>query len=118
MTVKIEDSDIAHPKKRSGHTTQAQVEGGKRPTKYRNSDLPQGALENNNWRKKFITTYQKWLGARAGPWINSEDENLATMQTIWDAVYPHINHTIEADGPVYYIVRHFHYHFFSSLKSF
>ena len=108
MTVKVEDFDITCPKKRSGCTTQAQVECGKRPTKYTNSDLPQGTLDNNDWRKKFITTYQKWLGARAGPWINNKDENLATMQTIWDAVYPYINHTIEVDGPVYYIMCHLH----------
>jgi hypothetical protein len=102
MAVKVEDSDGQRPKKRSGRTTQA--EGVKRVTKYTNSDLPQGALENNDWRKKFITTYEKWLGACAGPWINDEDKNIAVMQTIWNAVYPHIEHTIDVDGPVYYIV--------------
>jgi len=108
--VKVEDSDVSHPKKQSGRTTQAQVEGSKRTSKYTNNDLPQGALENNDWRKKFITTYVKWLGAHAGPWVDSEEENVAAMQAIWNTVYPHIDHTIDVDGPVYYIVSCFDFH--------
>lgn len=104
MAVKVEDFDVPRPKRQSGRTTQA--EGGKRITKYTNSDLPQGALDNNDWRKKFITTYEKWLSARAGPWINDEDENVSAMQAIWDTVYPHIDYTIDVNGPVYYIVSH------------
>lgn len=107
ISVKVEDSDMSRPKKRSGRPTQA--EGGKRITKYTNSDLPQGALDNNDWRKKFITTYEKWLGAYAGPWIKNEDENVAAMQAIWNAIYPHIKYTVEVDGPVYYIVSRFVY---------
>jgi hypothetical protein len=41
---------------------------------------------NNDWRKKFITTYEKWLGTRAEPWIVREYENLATLQAIWNKV--------------------------------
>jgi hypothetical protein len=107
MAVKVEDSDIPLPKKQSVRTTQALAEGGKCVAKYTNADLPQGALENNDWRKKFIPTYEKWLGARAGPWVNNEDKNLAAMQAIWNAVYPHIDYTIEVDGPVYWIVSRF-----------
>ena len=104
MVVKAEDTNIPCPKKRCGCTTQA--EGGKRVTKYTNIDLPQGALDNNDWRKKFVTTYVKWLGAHAGPWINNEDENVAAMQTIWNTVYPHIDYAIDVDGPIYNIVSY------------
>jgi hypothetical protein len=109
MAIKVEDPDtpdVPHSKRRSGRATHTLAEGSKHPTKYTNSDLPKGTLENNDWRRKFITTYEKWLGARAGPWIDKEDENAAAMQAIWDTVYPHIDYTIEVDGPVYYIVSY------------
>ena len=31
------------------------------------------------------------------------------MQAIWNAIYPHIDYTVEVDGSVYYIVSRFVY---------
>jgi hypothetical protein len=73
--------------------------------KYTHLDLPHGALDNNDWQKKFILTYEKWLGACVEPWLISKDPNhISALQAIWNAVYPHIDHVIDMDSPVYHIV--------------
>jgi hypothetical protein len=89
-------------KRRSG-----QSEGGKRQSKYTNLDLPQGAQVNNAWRKKFITTYEKWLGTRSEPWDVAEKDSCEALQLIWNTIYPHIDYVVDADGPVFYIVSVF-----------
>ena len=89
-------------KKRSGRN-----EGGKCITKYTNADLPQGAQLNNTWRKKFITTYEKWLGTCTEPWDVEDTDSCMALQAIWNTVYPHIDYVVDADGPVFYIVSSF-----------
>ena len=108
IAVKVEDSDVPQLRKQSGRAPWGQAKGSKRQ-KYTNSDLPQGALDNNDWRKKFISTYEKWLGAHAGPRVADEVTNVAAMQAIWNAIYPHIDYTIDVNCPVYYIVSDFSY---------
>ena len=99
LAVKVEDTNIPPAKKQGGHG-----EGGKRQRKFTNRDLPQGSHNDNDWRGKFIPTYEKWLGTRNEPWIVDENENVAALQTIWNAVYLHIDHIIDIDGPVYHII--------------
>ena len=73
--------------------------------KYTHLDLPHGALNNNDWQKKFLMTYEKWLGACTEPWLVNKDPNhISVLQAIWNAVYPHINHIVDMDSPVYHIV--------------
>jgi len=51
--------------------------------KYTHLDLPHGALNNNNWQKKFIPTYEKWLGACTELWLISKDPNhISALQAI------------------------------------
>ncbi|KAI0276550.1 hypothetical protein BC826DRAFT_1192694 [Russula brevipes] len=94
------DLGIFHPR-----PDRAECGTHKHLTKYTNADLPEGTLDNNDWQKRFITTYEKWLGTHAEPWVVGENENLAALQAIWNVVYPHIDHVIDADGPVYYIAN-------------
>ena len=102
MSVKVEEPDMPPTKRQSG-----QNEGGKRQTKYTNIDLPQGAQLNNAWRKRFITTYEKWLGTHSEPWEVAEKDSCEALQLIWNAVYPHIDYVVDADGAVFYIVSVF-----------
>jgi hypothetical protein len=62
---------------------------------------------NNAWRKKFITTYEKWLGTRSEPWDVEDKDSCEALQAIWNTVYPHIDYHVDADGPVFYIVSLF-----------
>jgi hypothetical protein len=99
LGVKVEDANMPPTKKQGGCS-----EGGKCHTKFTNCNLPQGSHDSNNWCRKFIPTYEKWLGTRTEPWIIDKNENVATLQTIWNAVYPHVDHIVDIDGPVYHIV--------------
>jgi hypothetical protein len=94
LAVKVEDTHL--PLSTKKRTT--------RQSKYTNGDLPGGAHDNNDWRKRFITTYEKWLGMRAEPWIISERENVAALQAIWNVVYPHIDYVVDTECAVYHIV--------------
>ena len=71
-----------------------------------NFELPRGVHDNNDWDKKFIPTYTKWLGTRVKPWVVDKDESIAALQVIWRAVYPHIDYVIDADCFAYHIVSH------------
>lgn len=48
--------------------------------KYTHLDLPNGALNNNNWQKKFIPMYEKWLGACTELWlVNKAPEHISVL---------------------------------------
>ncbi len=50
---------------------------------YTHLNLPHSTLNNNNWQKKFMTMYEKWLGAYAEPWLVSKDLNhVSALQAI------------------------------------
>ncbi|KAI0302275.1 hypothetical protein BC826DRAFT_966257 [Russula brevipes] len=95
LAVKVEDTHLPLSTKKRAI----------RQSKYTNADLPGGVHDNNDWRKRFITTYEKWLGMRAEPWIISEHENVAALQAIWNVVYPHIDYVVDVECAVYYIAN-------------
>ncbi|KAF8499774.1 hypothetical protein F5888DRAFT_111124 [Russula emetica] len=80
-------------------TYEPRVERPKHRIKDTNIGLPHGVYDD--WYKKFIPTYKKWLGTRVKPWIIDEDESIAALQVIWRAIYPHIDYVIDAKCLVY-----------------
>jgi hypothetical protein len=87
-------------------THEPHVERPRHRIKSTNSDLPHGVHDNGDWYKKFIPTYNKWLGTRVTPWIIDEVESIGALQVIWRAVYPYIDYAIDADCMVYRLVSH------------
>ena len=87
-------------------TYEPRVEHPKHRIKNTNSGLPRGVDDNDDWYKKFIPTYNKWLGTRVKPWVIDEDESIAALQVIWKAVYPRIDYVIDANCLVYRMASH------------
>lgn len=86
-------------------TRAPRVERPRHEIKDLRSKLPSGVDDNDDWYKKFIPTYKKWLGTRDKPWSTIDrDESIAALQVIWRAVYPHIDYVIDAECFVYHLV--------------
>ena len=60
-----------------------------RKDKPTNSNLPPGALDNNAWHGRFISTYQRYLAGRDTyeAWGSNDDEAVSIMQKIWNYIY-------------------------------
>jgi hypothetical protein len=103
ITSRGKTAEVPLPARR---TYEPRVERPKHQIKDPKFDLPRGVHDNNDWDKKFIPTYKKFLGTRAKPWTIDEDESIAALQVIWGAVYPHIDYVIDANCLAYHMVRH------------
>jgi len=88
------------------YTYEPRIERPKHRIKDTDFGLPHGVHDNNDWHKKFIPTYKKWLGTRAKPWVIDKHESIAALQVIWRAVYPHIDYIIDVNCPVDCMVSH------------
>lgn len=78
--------------------------------KYTNADLPNGAMNNNTWRKKLIPTYIQYLAGQdvKETWTIEDRNALTLLQTIWNFLYgAEVPHTIKVNGPVFSIVSFF-----------
>lgn len=87
-------------------TYESRVERPRHRIRDTDSNLPHGVSDNDDWSKKFIPTYKKWLSTRVKPWIDDNDKSVAALQVIWRAVYPHIDYVIDADCSEYRLVRY------------
>lgn len=91
----------------SDDATEAPVSGvGKasRPTP-KNSDLPTGAMDNNDWKRLFLPTFLRNLGTRSNCWNIPDSTLISLLQSIWDTVYGvRVPHTIEAGDIVIALV--------------
>ncbi|KAH9950611.1 hypothetical protein B0H21DRAFT_686318 [Amylocystis lapponica] len=70
----------------------SQSEGKKTRSRAKNADLPKGSFDR--WLLTFIPTFLAFFGNSTTPWLNSDQEILAGMQTIWDQVYPNIPYEV------------------------
>jgi hypothetical protein len=98
--VKIEQGEQNPPKKvkREGGVTKS--------WKPKNEDLPEGATFNNIWRRVFIPTYMVYVASSEDPWSVNDEDAVAKMQLIWDAVYKgKITNNIRIDGVTFRLVR-------------
>ena len=104
ITSRGKTAEVPLPARR---TYEPRVERPKHQIKDPKFDLPRGVHDNNDWDKKFIPTYKKWLSTRDKPWsFVGQDESIAALQVIWRAVYPHIDYVIDAQCFVYRLVSH------------
>jgi hypothetical protein len=78
--------------------------GVARSWKLKNKDLPEGATAGNTWRRIFIPTYTVYAASSGDPWSVKDDDAVAKMQLIWNAIYQ-LEHDITIDGAVFRIVR-------------
>ncbi|KAG1844763.1 hypothetical protein C8R48DRAFT_678368 [Suillus tomentosus] len=76
-----------------------QTERAKKPS---NDDLPEG-IDPKIWRRVFISTYIQYVATLANPWEVPAKLACEKMQVIWDAIFPHIGHTVTSLSSVYYI---------------
>jgi hypothetical protein len=79
----------------------------KRP---QNSDLPKGALDGGNWRRRFIPTVFSYHGSRLSPWgsdsASNGKEEAKIYQIIWVALYrANILLTISYNDVVFRLIR-------------
>jgi hypothetical protein len=78
-----------------------------RKDKPTNSDLPRGTLDNNAWRGRFISTYQRYLAGRVTDeaWGLEDDEAVSLMQKIWNYIYgARVPNRIVTGEPTFVIV--------------
>ncbi|KAG2337302.1 hypothetical protein BDR05DRAFT_895479, partial [Suillus weaverae] len=68
-----------------------------------NDDLPKG-IDPKIWCHVFISTYIQYVATLANPWEVPAKLACEKMQVIWDAIFPHIGHTVTSLSSVYYIV--------------
>jgi hypothetical protein len=93
--VKVEN--LSPPPKRSGANN----------WKYTNSDLPNGAINNNTWRKKVIPTYIQYLAGLdvKETWTVGDKDSITLLQNIWNFTYgAELPHVVKVNGPVFLIV--------------
>ncbi|KAG1812060.1 uncharacterized protein BJ212DRAFT_1301602 [Suillus subaureus] len=58
------------------------------------------------WHHVFISTYIQYVATLANPWEVPAKLACEKMQVIWDAIFPHIAHTVTSLSSVYYIAVH------------
>ena len=74
--------------------------------KYKNSDLPDGCLSNNVWRRIYVPTYLTYVASYDDPWTLKDSDGINAMQCIWDDIYGHkVKYTIKVNDAVFNIVR-------------
>ena len=98
---------VPPPSKRA-RTLTSQRQGSGANKKYINTNLPNGATNNNVWQRVFISTVAHLAGTYENAWSIPDDTLRAALQKIWDIIYKNsIPHTVDIGGPVYYIVSQF-----------
>jgi hypothetical protein len=114
--VDVLDNLDAPPSKRIKTASETEKDVGKGTgdapgpkTKYKNSDLPPGCLDNNAWRGIFIPTVAHAAGGdNIHPWIIEDDVLIGILTETWKVVYagkPALTNTYIAPGsPVYHVV--------------
>jgi hypothetical protein len=83
-------------------------EGSKRK-KYRNDDLPEGAMDMNLWRGIYVPTYLSYVASYSDPWVITDDNSRAAMKMIWKRVYNGKSKNyrdITINNAVFYIVSY------------
>ncbi|KAH9939206.1 hypothetical protein B0H21DRAFT_698490 [Amylocystis lapponica] len=77
-------------------------------TKIKMSDLPPMVLKNDRWRRRFVPTLLRYIGALDTPWSVDEDDLRRVVELIWAAVYgtAAIKYTDDLHTVVRAIVRH------------
>jgi hypothetical protein len=78
--------------------------------KYTNADLPNGAMNNNTWRKIVIPTYIQYLAGQDSKetWSIDDKESTTLLQAIWNFTYgAEVPHFIRVNGPAFSIVSSF-----------
>jgi len=78
--------------------------------KFTNADLPNGAMNNNTWRKKVIPTYIQHLAGQnvKETWTIEDGDSVTLLQTIWNFIYgAEVPHTIKVNGAVFLVVSLF-----------
>ena len=96
------------PPSKHAWTSTAQHQGSGANKKYINTDLPDGATNNNVWCHIFISTVAHLAGTYENAWSIPNDTLQAALQKIWNIVYRNsLPHTVAIGGPVYYIVSQF-----------
>ena len=78
-------------------------------TKFKNSDLPAGCLDNNAWRGTFIPTVAHAAGGdNIHPWIIEDEVLVPILTEAWKVVYAGrpslMNYTIAPGTAVYHVV--------------
>lgn len=72
------------------------------------NNLPSGSLDGNIWRRRYVTSYIKFVAGYKNPWTVPDNVAIETMQKIWDAVYrDKIRYTIELNDACFRLVCFF-----------
>ena len=74
-------------------------------TRWTTDDLPEGATDENRWRKVFIPTFIHYVAQQNDAWGVRDEVVKPALQVLWDAIYPDIEHKVKVDGAVFYLVR-------------
>ncbi|KIK91322.1 hypothetical protein PAXRUDRAFT_798024, partial [Paxillus rubicundulus Ve08.2h10] len=78
------------------------AEGSAKESKYKNSDLPPGAITGNKWCSVLVPTYAKWNSMLNICWGTKNSQEIEVLQLLWDVVYKHtIPAMIQGDDPIY-----------------
>ncbi|KAH9935834.1 hypothetical protein B0H21DRAFT_711525 [Amylocystis lapponica] len=72
-------------------------------TKIKMADLPPMALKNDRWRRRFVPTLLRYMGALETPWSVDEDDFRRAVELIWAAVYG--TAAIKYDDDLHTVVR-------------
>jgi hypothetical protein len=77
----------------------------KKPSKFKNCDLPPGATTGNVWRRNVVPTFIRFSASQPDAWAIKDDDALKAMQLIWDKIYGgRIPHTMVIDDSVFFVV--------------
>jgi hypothetical protein len=70
-----------------------------------NKMLPAGCTEGNAWKLLFMPIYLRFAGSYSNGWTIDDHDNVAALQTIWDAVFgDKIPHTVAVNEHVFKVV--------------
>ncbi|TFY79141.1 hypothetical protein EWM64_g4871 [Hericium alpestre] len=96
-------TDDAMPANSEDESDEDNPERKTRQSSYNNSHLPPGALAK--WQDYYVHMWREVLGTRTDPWLMRD--LLGPAQELWDKVFPHIPHMLEARQEAAFALVHF-----------
>ncbi|KAG9308198.1 hypothetical protein JVU11DRAFT_10897 [Chiua virens] len=74
------------------------IEVMKKCADYHNKDLP--VPVNHHWSRMFISTATLWYSTQDNIWSVPDDKLVATLQTIFNTVYPDVKYRVTTTGGI------------------
>ncbi|KAI6036963.1 hypothetical protein PISMIDRAFT_108813 [Pisolithus microcarpus 441] len=72
--------------------------------RYTIKDLPVPS-NDSRWSRRLVGTVTLWAGAQPNVWVIPEESLVATVQIVWNTVFPHVKYRVTPDGSVMAIIQ-------------